>query len=205
MSLIKKKLQSKRGASIAIALIFFLICAVTGGIVLTSASANTGTLNHMYASNQDYLTVSSAARLLREEIDELSFTATEVSVDGWSEDTDFIISRNGSNISKAVLEWAQHHFESSPYSAPSTTFTIEAEGLDAVKAELTMSASYVISIKLSLGDASDAYKMTLLIPTASKKAITEIDDIGTEESPSEQITEITTIVWGRGTIAKGGD
>ena len=58
----------ERGASILIALLFFLVCALVGGVVLTAASVGTGQLVDYEKSQQAYYSTTSAAELLRDEI-----------------------------------------------------------------------------------------------------------------------------------------
>ena len=63
-----RKLNSKRGVTIVMALLFFVIAAIIGSIVITAASASSGRLSHIHNEQQAYLTVSSAAKLARGEI-----------------------------------------------------------------------------------------------------------------------------------------
>ena len=56
----------ERGASILIALLFFLVCALVGGVVLTAASVGTGQLVDYEKSKQAYYSTTSAAELLRD-------------------------------------------------------------------------------------------------------------------------------------------
>jgi hypothetical protein len=65
MSKVLKKLRDKSGASIFISLLFFLFCLTIGGIIHTTSTANAGRLRNSRQAQQDYLTVSSAALLLR--------------------------------------------------------------------------------------------------------------------------------------------
>lgn len=64
---IAKKLKQRRGASLSMALLLFLVCAVMGSVVLTAAT----TTNKVYftvESDQRYFALTSAAELLRQEI-----------------------------------------------------------------------------------------------------------------------------------------
>ena len=63
------------GASILIALFFFLICAVVGAAVLTAATVTTGQLKDLESSQQAYYSVSSTAALFRDEIVGGTYTA----------------------------------------------------------------------------------------------------------------------------------
>lgn len=56
------------GASLIIALLFLLVCAVVGAAVLTAATVTTGQLVDFEDSEQAYYSTSSAAALFRDEI-----------------------------------------------------------------------------------------------------------------------------------------
>src|SRR5574344_1463921 len=73
---IRKKLKSRSGASILLALLFLLIALSVGAIVLTSASANAGRIERNRQEQQNYLAVRSAALLLRDDLANASFTAS---------------------------------------------------------------------------------------------------------------------------------
>ena len=60
--------QDTRGASILIALLFFLVCALVGAVVLTAATVSTGQLVDYEKSQQAYYSTTSAAELFRDEL-----------------------------------------------------------------------------------------------------------------------------------------
>ena len=66
-----KKLHSSAGASIVLALLLFLVCALAGAAAVTAASANVGRYTYQQDGQQAYLAVSSAARLIRDQLDGL--------------------------------------------------------------------------------------------------------------------------------------
>lgn len=71
-----KKLHSSAGASIVLALLLFLVCALAGAAAVTAASANVGRYTYQQESQQAYLAVSSAARLVRDQLDGLQVEAS---------------------------------------------------------------------------------------------------------------------------------
>lgn len=107
---IREKLHSQRGASLIMALVLFLICTVVGSIVLTAASTTnrTGDVADM---DRQYYAVTSAAILLRQELQSSSAQAAiefdkdhntaEVS---WN---DAVCSAFSKALAKAVLEELQ--------------------------------------------------------------------------------------------------
>lgn len=65
MKQIHKKLSSRKGASIIIALLFFLICATVGAIILAMAQANLSHVKTERENEKDYLALSSAALIVK--------------------------------------------------------------------------------------------------------------------------------------------
>lgn len=59
-----EKLKSSRGASLMMALLLFLTCAVVGSAVLTAGTAASGRMAKIAESDQRYYSVNSAANLL---------------------------------------------------------------------------------------------------------------------------------------------
>lgn len=69
-----QKLKSKSGVSMIAALLFLLLCAMVGGVVLTAASVSAGKVQRDRAAYQKTLAVASAAKLLQEDLQGLKFT-----------------------------------------------------------------------------------------------------------------------------------
>lgn len=63
---LKKKIRSRRGASITFALLLFLVCAVVGSAVLTAGTVAAGRMSKIAEMDQRYYSVNSAARLVTE-------------------------------------------------------------------------------------------------------------------------------------------
>lgn len=82
MTNLRQKLNSQSGASIVIALIFFLVCLTVGAVVLTAATANAGRITRNQKEQQAYFAVRSAAELLRDELEGEAFTAKQDEWDG---------------------------------------------------------------------------------------------------------------------------
>ena len=79
MERVRGKLHSRTGASMLIALLFFLVAMTVGAVVLTAASANAGRVTRNRQEQQNYLAVASAAELVKEDIagaPEAAFTAS---------------------------------------------------------------------------------------------------------------------------------
>lgn len=75
MKRLVNKLHSKGGATILFAILVFMLCALVGAAALTAAAANSGRYTHVKAEQQEYLSMSSAVNLMREELVDKTFTA----------------------------------------------------------------------------------------------------------------------------------
>lgn len=76
-----KKLHSKTGASMLIALVFMMFCAFIGGAVLAAATANAGRIKSLNTEAQDYLDQRSVCMLLVDELQSGSYSKMSISVD----------------------------------------------------------------------------------------------------------------------------
>lgn len=69
MNEVQRKLHDRSGATLTVALLFFVMCAAAGSVILAAATTSTGRLSQLQASDQNYYAVVSAAKLIRDEID----------------------------------------------------------------------------------------------------------------------------------------
>lgn len=74
MERLRKKLNSRRGASILIALLFLLVCMMVAASVLMAAASNAGKLKSNRDEQQNYLTLSSAVNLIVDELENTVYT-----------------------------------------------------------------------------------------------------------------------------------
>ncbi len=65
---IQKKTESTRGASLAMALFLFLVCAILSGVVLTAGTATAGRIAKKAEADRRYYSVTSAAEYLASEL-----------------------------------------------------------------------------------------------------------------------------------------
>ena len=72
-----KKLNSQRGASLLLALMLFLVCAMVSAVVLGAASTNAQKVKDRQAQLQRYASVSSAAQMVRELVSRLNYEGSE--------------------------------------------------------------------------------------------------------------------------------
>ena len=82
---IKRKLSSKSGASMLLAMVFLMFCLFIGGSVLAAATANGSRVEHLKNDQQDYLSQRSAMLLMSDMLTgtdgkELQVTITDVTM-----------------------------------------------------------------------------------------------------------------------------
>ena len=87
LNCLRRKLASRRGASITFALLLFLVCTVIGVIVLVAATAAAGRISKLAEADARYYAVNSAAQLLREEIESQSVVVTRVKTEAYTATT----------------------------------------------------------------------------------------------------------------------
>jgi len=66
---VSEKLRSSEGASLLIALLLFLVCAIVSSVILTAGTAAAGRLSKKAELDQKYYLVNSAAEILAEELE----------------------------------------------------------------------------------------------------------------------------------------
>lgn len=71
---LRKKLRSESGASILLALLMFLVCALVGATVLAAAASNAGKARSSRTEQQKFLNLSSAIQLVADEIQRAEYT-----------------------------------------------------------------------------------------------------------------------------------
>ncbi len=78
MKALTRKLKSKSGISLAIALVFFLLCVMAGTVALSAVSVNAGNTARERQLYRETLALTSAAELLREDVQSMRFTGVTI-------------------------------------------------------------------------------------------------------------------------------
>ena len=80
------KISSQEGASITYALLLFLVCATVSSVILAAGTAASGRMSKSVDSDQRYYAVTSAARLLKEVVEQYEVKIIKTSNDSGSWD-----------------------------------------------------------------------------------------------------------------------
>lgn len=224
MECIRAKLNCQRGASILIALMLFLVCAMVGCVVLNAAASNLTKIQKREAEQQAYLAVMSAAQLVQEELSDRVYTATKTEMEYTCDDesvedahSDWSGSFSGSigdseNILKRFLEYGAQTIANSRNAAIySASYLIHSGNLSGgtdydVTVDLTMYGSYMVKAVVSIkqGSFAGAYSMTV---TADANYVKN-SEVTTGECTHKYVdTETVTTLkvdWGAASIHKEG-
>jgi len=162
MSVIRNKLRAKDGVSIFMGLMFLLVALMVGAVVLTASTASAGKLIEMKENEQDYLTVASAARMVRDRICELKYTykTTDGMLDGDGEtliasDNKEVILKNELTGLCRVLARKQQGLDQTDNLIEKTFEITGGEGWDTVKGSLSMDENGKIIVGLWLEDGEE--------------------------------------------------
>lgn len=222
-----KKLKNERGESILMALLLLLLASVISALILTAATNAAHHLRNDRKAQQNYLTVSSAAELIRDSILQESYTRVWEKTTTKKEDGTFEVTVSEPSISGCttglLAKWLKSGIYDSNVNAEYATVTgcqdtikvdvpIKGEdGLQTVQAEFTMDKDTAnITVKLSLlppdgqesawteSSAAEDCRMTLKI--TGKVTTNEVSNAN-DEKTIEKYT--TTINWSGAKITKG--
>lgn len=99
MKTLRKKLHSQSGASILLALLFFLVSMLVAASVLVAAVSNAGKLRSNYDEQQKYMALSSALRLVCGELEKAQYTG-KYEVCRWT--VPAVVDEDGNIITPAI-------------------------------------------------------------------------------------------------------
>ena len=214
MNPITRKLKSRRGASILIALLLFLVCAFVGGAVLMSAYQNASRSTALRREQQNYLAVSSAAQLLKAELVGSGVGLQYITETSYTQDED------GTESSPRVRSWRQldRSYTGLLGSISSEALTIFRAGsggdgelaltfaledypqLSGVTGSLSLAGEgespYTVTALLRDPDGGNELKLTFSYSSATESQTTDSSEetLGGTRYTSTR-TETTTITW----------
>lgn len=205
--MLRNRIRSNSGATILLALLFFLLCAMAGSIILSAGSAAAGRISGLKETEQSFYSVTSAAQVIRDEIEGQEFQAYTETIDGVPtneytfekqppenagmgkilNDAFDAIYKNGGKEAKDVLQ----------IKPPSAYDSV----MGTVTANFVMTDDYKIEITFSVSD-SEKYICKL-----TAKAIVNRTTTRYEEEKEGKLVEIERqdlqVYWNECTIDKG--
>ena len=122
-----RKLRSQKGASFLLALAVFFVCSMVAASVVAAASANAQKTGGTQQAQQSYLTVSSAARLLADDLDQNAYAAT-----GTVRASEYTCAYPASHASSAVNESSFALTDGSGAASSTALAQLLSEGMSAI-------------------------------------------------------------------------
>lgn len=188
---IAKKLHSQRGVTILMALLFLLLCAMVGSVVVSSASANADKNSGRKQMQEQYLALSSAIRFIEDTIEGKKCVGIEsIARYGcknknimdsehpdtpiWTQpmritDTDSKFLEYLQSLTEGFFRYNTRFHEAPSKPSMPVSFTIEGEGMMPVEIALQMDNLYGLTFTLSV--PGSAYQAILVF----QAQVTEIE------------------------------
>ena len=197
---IKKKLRSKQGTSIFFGLLLFLIASILSTVMLSASVTAVKSVESDRKTEQSYLTCSSAAKMLRDAIENIKIEKkTTTTIVGTQTTEDVKWSKMVQNTAKAtdqiadfLLDYVKNYNKNGALNPSAATQTCvisvptnDAGGSDKVEdvtARCTLSTGndrkgYTIVIKLTTGEGINACQMVVKLSGSAD----EVKDLIREE------------------------
>lgn len=171
MQQLTRKLHSRQGASMVMALVFFLICLVIGSVIVTAAIANGVKARERYADEQEYLAVASAVRLLQTELDGTRYTLVESAPGVLNEGGVLVPPADGDYKKDEELTAAANPAQNllvQAYAGERTggSYVITGEGLPVVQVTMTLTDTDAV-FRVETETGRYATRLTLIRSTAA--------------------------------------
>lgn len=201
---IKQKLHNQRGVTVLMALLFLLLCAMVGSVVVSSASANADKTSGRKEMQAQYLALASAIRFLEGTIDGKSCVGIESEAryackgrdivgpahadePKWTQpmkmtDADGKLQTYLQNLADDFFKHNTEFFTTVYY--PPTmpvSFAIEGEGMEKVEVSLQMSRNYGMTFSIT-------------VPGSAYQAILSFDAQVTKEESTQALSCIHNVV-----------
>lgn len=207
--MLHNRIKSKSGATILIALMFFLLCAMAGSIILAAGTASAGSQAGVKEQEQAYYTVTSAAQLIKGQIENQQFGYQETTTTlsgGSTQVTEDYVTEPSSQLKDLLKKAGKHIFDTEKdYIDTITVKPADSSAypeLSEVSGDFRMDAkTYSIEIILSIRNTKGEgmYTCKVSIPTVQHDV--KIITTGINGTSSWRKIE-TSIVWGKATITK---
>lgn len=201
--MLRNRIRSNSGATILLALLFFLLCSLAGSVILTAGSAASGRISGLQETEQSFYSVTSAAQVLKEEIEGQEFQAYTEN-DGAPNYTkvpdckfkDFLIDAFKEIYEENKTVTGQVNLAIHPSSNDQEKVT------KTVNAKFIMKNDYTIEITFSQ-EGSEKYLCKLTATPQVNRNITTSDITNENNEVVEVVTKTIQVHWNECRIDKG--
>ena len=219
------KLSSQEGASITYALLLFLVCATVSSVILAAGTAASGRISQSVESDQRYYAVTSAARLLKEIVEDYDVKIVKKTDDSTKQETytefynfqegswNIYPPEDGSSVPVITIDAAEYYtkMKKPPESFPKYTMTVDGDEEGILKVDIIekiddQSGQISFEIKSTQGlsgggtggsENEPAFTMTMVFVPNIRHSIREAEEgTGASGGDTHKIkTETTSISW----------
>lgn len=215
MKKIFEKFGSKKGASLALALLFMLVCMFTGAAILASGSSTSAKIDTLQTKDQSMYTLSSAADYLAHNISGKSFIYNPENSDySLIIPNDITLSTDqlamGNLVKGLANEVSNQLYSGSTVASATDTLSMEIVGGDEhalitpIKAVLTMKQDYSLTVVITLKDQEKPI-VILEFDAAPYENIDAEAEIAYARQNSSSATKIPlSVTWFNPQIYMGG-
>ena len=205
MQALTKKLQSESGASILLALLLLLVGVVVSAVIVASALSAMQSLDQDRTEQQVYLEVSSAAELIRDELEngECDYTSTVTEVytrswryGSWGTPTTTTDEKYGDGAFVSVIKEGLEYVKTYTGATFSKTYTISADDYDVVNVEVALvessenAGNYNLTVRFAGGNDDHKCKMIL-----TAECIKTTNSSNTSSTYKKTESTATTLKW----------
>ena len=213
-----RKIHNNEGKSILMALLLLLVAVVVSVVIVTAAVSSVMQIDDNRKSQQEYLTVSSAAELIRDCLQDVTYTHTEKIYKpqySWSGTTRTETTQ--SSTAKYFIEFVNQTSDAILYNTdpaveiviPGRKLTVTTDDMDPVTAVAKVIATgdntYELRIKMETKHTEDSqgYRMRMNLVITKGAPITSNSIVSEGWNRYNVTTTETTVTWGKATISKG--
>ncbi|MGN0169637.1 MAG: hypothetical protein ACI39H_02620 [Lachnospiraceae bacterium] len=207
MGLIKQKIHSQSGASFLFALLAFLVAAMVSITIVSAAVTSVRRVNSDREEQQEHLTLTSAAQLVRNGMESTEYIIEEITEEiisqGTGTTTDTTIQKSAIGMFATEMKTAVEHvdtYQSQYVSGADSGFELEITGaeMENVDVSFVMEAEaenkYKVIFTFVIKNSGETLFLTMngVVDTGAPETSTSQDETGSKKTTT---TTTTTITW----------
>jgi hypothetical protein len=166
----RKKLKSKSGASLVLAILVFLICALVGSSILAAATASSGTLTTAWQNDKDVYTLKSAEKLFEPYFEGQTWkSGSYTNIDSTTGKIKDVPASSTMDTLYQYMCIVNYNNNGSANTVQTITYTLGNTSLNTtpVTATVTMDASYNITASFAMTGSSRTVELHLSAATGT--------------------------------------
>lgn len=195
-----QRIKNNKGATLPLALIFFVVCAVIGSTILTTGTVASNRVGGLISQQQPYYTTTSAAKMMKSILENTKVIHSDGSAKAYYKNNDSLLPSDFLIQVENAYEYIENDY-GLPNKPVSFNIKTDNEALDITSLDSTFEVStdentaYDISINLKKESKDNLYQCLVYAPAV----VTRTNKVVWQNSIKTTKT-ITTITWPKATI-----